>query len=62
MKKCEICGEFYDGYGNNAEPVMDGKCCDKCNTSVVIPARLASIGSLPPKARQLIYGRTKNKK
>jgi len=27
--------------GNNAEPVVEnGRCCDDCNWSVVIPARL----------------------
>jgi len=42
-KNCNICKENYIGYGNNAKPVSDGKCCDKCNFSVVIPARLKSI-------------------
>ena len=39
-KKCTICGEEIKGYGNNAAPVKDGICCDKCNKEVVIPARL----------------------
>jgi hypothetical protein len=26
--------------GNNAEPVNSGRCCNDCNTFVVIPARL----------------------
>ena len=39
-KKCVICGEPITGYGNNAEPVKHGRCCDKCNQEVVIPARL----------------------
>ena len=30
MKKCRICGKDYRGYGHNAEPVMKGFCCDKC--------------------------------
>ena len=37
---CSICGIEYDGYGNNAEPINDGRCCDECNLSKVIPARL----------------------
>ena len=37
---CSICGEKYDRWGNNAEPVIeDGRCCDHCNWTVVIPAR-----------------------
>jgi hypothetical protein len=26
--------------GNDGWPVNDGKCCDTCNTTVVIPARI----------------------
>ena len=38
--KCCFCGEKYDHWGNNAEPVIeDGRCCDSCNWTVVIPAR-----------------------
>lgn len=39
-KKCSICGKKNEGYGNNARPVNDGKCCDYCNANVVIPARI----------------------
>ena len=38
MKKdnvCCICGEQIYGYGNSAEPVKSGRCCDKCNIIVV---------------------------
>lgn len=41
---CSICGKEFDGFGNNAEPVNDGLCCDKCNNDIVIPRRLADIG------------------
>ena len=44
---CDICKSKitphhlgWDG-SHNAEPVVkNGKCCDVCNTSVVIPARI----------------------
>jgi hypothetical protein len=36
---CSICECEYDRWGNNAEPVNDGRCCDFCNWAVVIPAR-----------------------
>ena len=26
--------------GNNAQPVMDGRCCDACDEKVVIPLRI----------------------
>lgn len=29
--------------GNNAEPINSGRCCDDCDSTVVIPARIAAI-------------------
>jgi hypothetical protein len=40
--ECSLCGEEIAGHGNNAEPVSAGRCCDSCNLSAVIPARLAN--------------------
>ena len=40
---CSICGNPYEGYGNNARPVKDGRCCDDCNAMVVTPARMEAI-------------------
>ncbi len=40
MKTCSICGKKYEGYGNNAQPVNDGRCCDKCNVLIVVPRRM----------------------
>lgn len=37
---CSICGKEFTGYGNNAEPVNDGTCCNECNFEVVIPRRM----------------------
>lgn len=39
MPICSICGEHYEGYGNNAQPVNDGRCCNKCNGTIVVPRR-----------------------
>ena len=34
---CSICGNtINDKYGNNAQPINDGRCCDDCNTLVII--------------------------
>jgi len=44
MQKCSICGFDFSEYGNNAEPVNSGRCCNACNSTVVIPARLARMG------------------
>lgn len=46
LLKCCICGKGIapkSGWtqGNNAEPVASGRCCDDCNATAVIPARLA---------------------
>lgn len=37
---CSICRKPYVGYGNNAQPINDGRCCDGCNLIAVIPTRL----------------------
>lgn len=46
--KCSICDNEIPvkgnwDQGNNAEPINNGRCCDVCNDTVVIPARLAEI-------------------
>ena len=43
---CVLCDAACIGYGNNPDPVNgltynDGRCCDDCNATRVIPARLA---------------------
>ncbi len=42
MQKCSICGEYFDGWGNNAWPINDGVCCDFCNMVEVLPARIST--------------------
>ena len=38
---CSICNnKINDRFGNNAEPVNNGRCCNDCNSTVVIPARI----------------------
>jgi len=47
--KCSICNKKIpvelNGWsiGNNAEPINSGRCCNKCNETVVIPARIKQI-------------------
>lgn len=49
--ECSICygliephrdqkGKIYWDQGHNAQPVNDGRCCDTCNETVVIRARI----------------------
>lgn len=41
---CCICGDDFEGYGNNPVPYKEsGKCCDACNRKFVIPARLMQL-------------------
>ena len=35
MKHCSICNSEYDGFGNNARPINNGRCCDACNKKVI---------------------------
>ena len=43
LKKCCLCKKELKGYGNNAEPLKNGVCCDDCNIKV-IEARLRRVG------------------
>ena len=42
-KICCICNKEFEGYGNNAQPVKDGVCCDECNEKFVVPARIKQL-------------------
>ena len=43
--KCVICNVNIKDFGHNPDPINGGKgrCCDKCNISYVIPARIYSM-------------------
>ena len=41
--QCCLCGKHFAGSGNNALPVKNGKCCNKCYTDKVLPARQIQI-------------------
>lgn len=42
MAICVLCKKQIEGYGNNPAPLATtGNCCDDCNATKVIPARLA---------------------
>ena len=55
-KFCVLCGDALDVLykngvaiwtdGHNAEPLANGRCCNFCNDTEVIPARFRSIGGL----------------
>ena len=32
---CSICGVKYKGFGNNAQPINNGRYCDACNQEVI---------------------------
>jgi hypothetical protein len=42
-EKCCLCGGKIEGYGNNAQPLKEGSCCDECNKVKVIPHRMMSM-------------------
>lgn len=48
---CSICGKTYEHWGNNAQPINNGRCCDKCNYEYVLPARLGLPIELPKKRK-----------
>ena len=49
---CCICNNKLSGYGHNAEPVMEGECCDTCN-STVISARLNKHSTVDKESAEL---------
>ena len=43
-KTCCICGKKFFGWGNDPWPVRtEGECCDDCNNSEVLAARLMGL-------------------
>ena len=52
---CILCGEGYDGWGHNPEPLVEydrGRCCGVCNDTQVMPARIDRIiGNHPSNGR-----------
>ncbi len=42
---CSLCDGTYNNYGNNPEPILPNarRCCDTCNATKVIPARIGSV-------------------
>lgn len=44
--KCCICNKEIKGYGHNADPVKDGRCCDDCNFEIVVPTRVNQMNIL----------------
>lgn len=44
IKECCICGNEFEGWGNNPWPVKrEGECCDSCNNLYVVPARIEAM-------------------
>jgi len=37
VQTCSICNGPIVGFGNNAQPVNDGRCCDRCYSETVVP-------------------------
>lgn len=49
--KCCLCGAHWIGWGNNPDPLLhkpNERCCDFCNQSKVIPARLKGMREPDP--------------
>jgi hypothetical protein len=40
---CEIETKGTWTQGNNANPVKDGRCCDRCDEGIVIPTRIGLV-------------------
>ncbi len=40
VKVCSICNGAIVGFGNIAEPIRAGRCCDRCYWETVVPERV----------------------
>lgn len=60
--RCCICGTIYTGFGNNAEPYKEGRCCDNCNLVYVIPERLKQVEMREVKSDAQRKGNTARKR
>jgi len=56
---CPLCNKKFNGWGNNPAPLeVEGKVCDTCNQSIIIPIRMGN-----KKLEKIIMKKlTKNKK
>lgn len=46
ITKCVFCNDKIYGYGNNPLPIIEGRCCDRCNKRLVVPHRILLSRSL----------------
>ena len=56
--RCCLCGKPFKGYGNNPAPLTDDvrmRCCDDCNTKVVMPARWQNYEQNKIKLKENVY-------
>lgn len=54
-KVCSVCQNWYTGFGNNAQPINDGRCCDECNRLVLV-ARINRLHRREAEQEKLIHG------
>jgi hypothetical protein len=43
LQACSICNGAIVGVGNNAQPINEGRYCDRCHAERVIPERARRI-------------------
>jgi hypothetical protein len=58
-KICSICGKQYEGYGNNAQPISNDKCCDMCYHVFVLRYKELGNAIISAKERDKIVPITK---
>tara|TARA_R110000868_G_scaffold40449_11_gene139556 strand:+ start:1704 stop:2105 length:402 start_codon:yes stop_codon:yes gene_type:complete len=53
---CCLCDKPCESaWGNNAQPLMSGSCCNECNFTKVIPARIAGIDAERKEKEQEVF-------
>ena len=56
---CVLCGGVFEGHGHNPKPLAEeGRCCDNCNQTLVVPTRLGqkvSPSSILPRVTSVMW-------
>ena len=47
---CSICGDELEGWGHNAQPINNGRCCGACNGDVIRERLKRDAAGLPIRA------------
>ena len=60
-EQCVLCEKNITGWGHNARPIVDGKCCDDCNVQVLVERTKAMGMKMDKELLKTMMGRVPKK-